>query len=90
MPENRDSVARETVAFMRSSLSRRRILQAAGIGGVAAVAAACGASGDSGSSTASPVATTQDLSDSEKTLMLSPIPKMSMTTMSSLPRCAPN
>ena len=71
MPENRDSVARETVAFMRSSLSRRRILQAAGIGGVAAVAAACGASGDSGSSTASPAATTQDLSDSEKTLMWS-------------------
>jgi len=56
---------------MRSSLSRRRILQAAGIGGVAAVAAACGASGDSGSSTASPAATTQDLSDSEKTLMWS-------------------
>ncbi|MEI7453354.1 MAG: spermidine/putrescine ABC transporter substrate-binding protein, partial [Actinomycetes bacterium] len=71
LPENRDSVARETIAFMRSSLSRRRILQAAGIGGVAAVAAACGASGDSGSSTASPAATTQDLSDSEKTLMWS-------------------
>ena len=71
MPENRDSVARETVAFMRSSLSRRRILQAAGIGGVAAVAAACGASGDTGSATASTAAAAPDLSDSEKTLQWS-------------------
>jgi len=71
LPENRDSVARETVAFMRSSLSRRRILQAAGIGGVAAVAAACGASGDTGSATASTAAAAPDLSDSEKTLQWS-------------------
>ena len=71
MSENRDSVARETVAFMRSSLSRRRILQAAGIGGVAAVAAACGASGDTGSATASTAAAAPDLSDSEKTLQWS-------------------
>ncbi len=71
MSENRDSAARETIAFMRSSLSRRRILQAAGIGGVAAVAAACGAGGDTGSATATPAATTQDLSDSEKTLLWS-------------------
>jgi len=71
LSENRDSVARETVAFMRSSLSRRRILQAAGIGGVAAVAAACGASGDTGSATASTAAAAPDLSDSEKTLQWS-------------------
>ncbi len=33
------------VRMSRSALSRRRLLQAAGIGGVAAAAAACGAGG---------------------------------------------
>jgi spermidine/putrescine transport system substrate-binding protein len=71
LSENRDSVAREIAGMMRSSLSRRRILQAAGITGVAAVAAACGASGDSGSATASAAASAADLSDSEKTVIWS-------------------
>lgn len=35
---------------MRSSVSRRRLLQAAGIGGAAMVVAACGTGGDSGTS----------------------------------------
>lgn len=46
---------------MRSSVSRRRLLQVAGIGGAAMVATACGTS--SGGSTQS--ATAEDLSDSE-------------------------
>ena len=71
LSENRDSVAREIAGMMRSSLSRRRILQAAGITGVAAVAAACGASGDTGSATASAAPAAADLSDSDKTVIWS-------------------
>lgn len=53
----------------KGSLSRRRVLQAAGIGGVAMVATACGASGsDAGTATGAPAAATAaDLSDTEKT-----------------------
>jgi spermidine/putrescine transport system substrate-binding protein len=51
---------------MRSSVSRRRLLQVAGIGSAAMVAAACGAGGDSG--TAGEAASAEDLSDTDKTL----------------------
>ena len=56
------------VELAKSSLSRRRVLQAAGIGGVAMVATACGASGsDAGTATGAPsAATAADLSDTEK------------------------
>ncbi|MDD2859290.1 MAG: spermidine/putrescine ABC transporter substrate-binding protein [Candidatus Nanopelagicales bacterium] len=74
MSENRDVAAREIVAMMRSTLSRRRVLQAAGLGSVAAVAAACGASGDTGSSTASAAPSAEDRSDAEKTLLWSTWP----------------
>ena len=37
--------AKALIAMSRTSLSRRRILQVAGVGGVAAVVAACGAGG---------------------------------------------
>ena len=57
------------VELAKSSLSRRRVLQDAGIGGVAMVATACGASGsDAGTATGAPsAATAADLSDTEKT-----------------------
>lgn len=74
MTENRDLAAREILELVRSSLSRRRILQAAGLGSVAVVAAACGASGDDGAGTASAAASADDLSDSEKTLLWSTWP----------------
>ncbi len=50
---------------MRSSVSRRRLLQAAGIGSAAMVAAACGAGGDEGGSTAA--ASAEDMSDTDMT-----------------------
>jgi spermidine/putrescine transport system substrate-binding protein len=56
------------VRMSRSGLSRRRLLQAAGLTGVAVTAAACGAGGGGdagGTATASPTQAT-DLSDSEK------------------------
>ena len=56
------------VAMSRSQLSRRRLLQVAGITGVAATAAACGAGGGSSDATSaapSPSSAT-DLSDTEK------------------------
>jgi len=49
---------------MRSSVSRRRLLQAAGIGGAAMAVAACGTGGDSASS--GEAAAAEDLSDSAK------------------------
>jgi spermidine/putrescine transport system substrate-binding protein len=54
---------------MRSSVSRRRLLQAAGIGGAAMVAAACGAGGgsDAGASGAPSAGAAEDLSDTDKT-----------------------
>lgn len=62
--------AADLLRMTRSSLSRRRLLQVAGIGGVAAAAAACGAGGGG---TASPTASgtpsaslAEDLSDTEK------------------------
>ena len=54
---------------MRSSVSRRRLLQAAGIGSAAMVAAACGAggSGDAGATGAPSAGAAEDLSDTDKT-----------------------
>lgn len=49
---------------MRSSVSRRRLLQAAGVGGAAMAIAACGTGGDSASS--GEAASAEDLSDTEK------------------------
>ncbi|MGI9197708.1 MAG: ABC transporter substrate-binding protein [Candidatus Nanopelagicales bacterium] len=64
--------AAEIVRLQRSALSRRRLLQVAGISGIAATAAACGAGAGgggeaSGSNAASPT-TAQDVSDTEKTV----------------------
>ena len=74
MTQNPEVADRDVMTMLRSSLSRRRILQAAGIGSVAMVAAACGASGDDASSTASAAPSADDLSDSEKTLSWSTWP----------------
>ncbi len=53
---------------MRSSVSRRRLLQAAGLGGVAMAAAACGAGGDGAEATGAPsAAAAEDMSDTDKT-----------------------
>ena len=59
----------EIAGLAKSALSRRRLLQAAGIGGVAIAATACGASGsDAGTATGAPsAATAADLSDTDKT-----------------------
>ncbi|CAB4679619.1 unannotated protein [freshwater metagenome] len=59
----------QIAGLAKSSLSRRRLLQAAGIGGVASAATACGASGsDAGTATGAPAAgTAADLSDTDKT-----------------------
>ena len=52
---------------MRSSVSRRRIIQAAGLGGVVAFAAACGATGaDAGTEGSSVAASAEDQSDTDK------------------------
>ena len=61
--------ALEIAGLARSSLSRRRVLQAAGLTGVAVAAAACGAGGaESDTGSAPSAATAEDLSDSEKAL----------------------
>ena len=59
----------EIAGLAKSALSRRRLLQAAGIGGVAIAATACGASGsDAGTAAGAPsAATAADLSDTDKT-----------------------
>ncbi len=69
MPNELSEAAAGIVELAKNSLSRRRVIQAAGIGGVAMVATACGASGsDAGTATGAPsAATAADLSDSEKT-----------------------
>lgn len=56
---------------MRSSVSRRRLLQAAGLGSAAMVAAACGAGGDegaTGSTGPASAAAAEDMSDTDKAL----------------------
>ncbi len=61
----------ETIAAiagtMSSSVSRRRLLQAAGIGSAAMVAAACGAGGDEGDASGeASAAAAEDMSDTDK------------------------
>ena len=59
--------ALEIAGLARSSLSRRRVLQAAGLTGVAVAAAACGAGGaESGGGAAPSAAAAEDVSDTEK------------------------
>ena len=61
----------DIAATMKSAVSRRRVLQAAGLGGAAALAAACGAGGADvdGDSTGPAVAgSAEDKSDTDKTL----------------------
>ena len=61
--------AAQIVRLSRASLSRRRLLQAAGIGTAAVAAAACGAGGGADDPTSSAAPTgPADLSDSEKTI----------------------
>lgn len=63
------SKPRTLPTVMSSTLSRRRVIQAAGLGGAAVVVAACGTGGDaSGGSAAATAAAAEDKSDSEKTL----------------------
>lgn len=62
-PQAIDAIA----GTMRSSVSRRRIIQAAGLGGVVAFAAACGANGaDAGTEGSSAAASAEDQSDNDK------------------------
>ncbi len=68
MSNHRSQAIAAIAGTMRSSVSRRRLLQAAGIGSAAMVAAACGAGGDSGTGTAGEAAAAEDLSDTDKTL----------------------
>ena len=69
MPYQVSEAAVQIAGLAKSSLSRRRLLQAAGIGGVAIAATACGASGsDAGTAAGAPsAATAADLSDTDKT-----------------------
>ncbi|MEI7630278.1 MAG: spermidine/putrescine ABC transporter substrate-binding protein [Actinomycetes bacterium] len=69
MSKQVSEAAVQIAGLAKSSLSRRRLLQAAGIGGVAIAATACGASGsDAGTATGAPAAgTAADLSDTDKT-----------------------
>ena len=68
MTPQRPEMIAALAGTMRSSVSRRRLLQAAGIGSAAMMAAACGAGGDSGSGAAGEAASAEDLSDTDKTL----------------------
>ena len=66
------SKRQETIAAiagtMKSSVSRRRLLQAAGLGSAAMVAAACGAGGDDGGGEGSAsAAAAEDMSDTDMT-----------------------
>ncbi|CAB4873608.1 MAG: extracellular solute-binding protein [Actinobacteria bacterium] len=68
MTKEPTKAAQDIAGLVRSSLSRRRVLQAAGVGGVALVAAACGTGGDdeAGASVAPSAAAAQDASDADK------------------------
>ncbi len=68
MSESRQQAARQIAGMMQSSVSRRRVLAAAGISGAALVATACGAGGDATGAAGGPAsaAAAQDMSDSEK------------------------
>lgn len=58
--------AEQIAGLAKSSVSRRRIMQAAGLGGVAMVAAACGAGGDDTSSASASPASAADQSATDK------------------------
>ncbi len=66
MTAHRPEMIAALAGTMRSSVSRRRLLQVAGIGSAAMMAAACGAGGDTG--TSGEAASAEDLSDTDKTL----------------------
>jgi len=63
---NQMEPAKQMSEMIKSSVSRRRVMQAAGLGGVVMVAAACGAGGDDGSSAAASPASAADQSATDK------------------------
>ena len=69
MTSQRPQAIAALTGTMRSAVSRRRLLQAAGLGGVAMAAAACGAGGDAEAEAtgASSAASAEDLSDKDMT-----------------------
>ncbi len=64
MTEQTQAIAQQLAGVVRSSISRRRLLQAAGVSGIALAATACGAGGATGGEAAS----AEDRSDTDKTL----------------------
>lgn len=66
MTTNRPEMIAAVAGTMRSSVSRRRLLQAAGIGGAAVAVAACGTGGSDATGESGEAATAEDMSDSEK------------------------
>jgi spermidine/putrescine transport system substrate-binding protein len=69
MTSQRPQAIAALTGTMRSAVSRRRLLQAAGLGGVAMAAAACGAGGDAEAEAtgAASAASAEDLSDKDMT-----------------------
>lgn len=78
MPDRQTDPAIDALARqIAGSMSRRRLLQAAGIGGAAMLAAACGTGGDAGGDTSgspAPAASAEDRSDTDKALLWSTWP----------------
>jgi spermidine/putrescine transport system substrate-binding protein len=66
MTTHRPEMIAAVAGTMRSSVSRRRLLQAAGIGGAAVAVAACGTGGSDATGESGEAATAEDMSDSEK------------------------
>ena len=60
------SPAQQIAGLVKSSVSRRKVMQAAGLGGVALVVAACGAGGDDGASASASPASAVDQSATDK------------------------
>ena len=58
--------AQQIAGLVKSSVSRRKVMQAAGLGGVALVAAACGAGGEDGASASASPASAVDQSATDK------------------------
>lgn len=67
MTEARPEIVAALASGMRSGVSRRRVLQAAGLGGVVLVAAACGAGATDDASGTPSAAAAEDRSDTDKT-----------------------
>jgi spermidine/putrescine transport system substrate-binding protein len=65
--EARPEIVAALASGMRSGVSRRRVLQAAGLGGVVLVAAACGAGATDEASGTPSAAAAEDRSDTDKT-----------------------